>query len=84
VLALRTGWTPETIGGDSGGVTEAFRRAAHWALFAETLAGTEGLPPADLRVPPHATPDVRRGVMRLRASGDKARRILFPTDEAAS
>lgn len=38
MLALRTGWTPDVIGGDApGGVTDSFRRACHWALFAESL-----------------------------------------------
>lgn len=39
MLALRTGWTPDVIGGDGpGGVSDAFRRAAHFALYAERLA----------------------------------------------
>jgi hypothetical protein len=82
MLALRTGWTPEVIGGDTGAVTDAFRRALHWLMFAEVLAGPEGLPPTDLRMPPRATPDQRRAVMRIRAEGSKLRGILFPRDEA--
>lgn len=38
ILALRTGWTPDVIGGDApGGVSASFRRAAHAALYAERL-----------------------------------------------
>jgi hypothetical protein len=39
MLALRTGWTPAVIGGDApDGISDDFRRAAHFALFAEHVA----------------------------------------------
>jgi hypothetical protein len=38
ILALRTGWTPDAIGGDGpGGISASFRRACHAFLYAERL-----------------------------------------------
>jgi hypothetical protein len=60
MLALRTGWTPDIIGGDAdNGITDDFRRDCHMALYGEALspllddiaaalaAPTSGLTPAE-------------------------------------
>lgn len=38
MLAIRTGWTPDVIAGETGTVSNEFREAAHWALYAEAMS----------------------------------------------
>lgn len=86
MLALETGWTPDVIAGDTGVVSDEFRRACHWVIYAremdkvidsldETLAIDEG----DL------TPTGKAQIvgLKLRAQENRAlyHETLFPADE---
>lgn len=75
MLALRTGWTPEVL----AELPLRFRGAAHWAMYAKTLAGPEGLPPTDL---PQGVPNsVKQEAMLRNAALLPLRRLLFPEDD---
>lgn len=72
MLALDTGWTPDTL----AELPHDFRRAAHWALYARTLAGAEGLPSTDVPPGTRRTPaDMQRAVAVKELRG-----LLYPED----
>lgn len=72
MLALRTGWTPDVI----ADLPASFRAGCHWALYAGTIAGAEGLPSTEAAPGTKATPELQRArveVARMRA-------VLYPED----
>lgn len=75
-LALRTGWTPGTI----GSLPAAFRRACHWRLWVGAVIGPEGLPPLAAPEPGAPADAYRRWgeARRARAAFDAA---AFPEGE---
>jgi hypothetical protein len=57
-----------------------FRAACHWALFAETIAGPNGLPSTDI---PHGAPNaVKAEAMQRNAALIPVRKMLYPEDPA--
>jgi hypothetical protein len=72
MLALRTGWTPDVIAELPG----AFRAGCHWALYAQTIAGPEGLPSTDLPPGTRATPELQS----RRVEVSRLRTMLYPED----
>ena len=79
MLALATGWTQSVIGGDTGEVSDDFRRACHWALFVKALVG-DGLPQID-RPGRGATPEQLTAYARDARAVSDIRRAIFPEDE---
>lgn len=75
MLALRTGWTPDVL----ADLPMRFRSAAHWAMYARTLAGPEGLPPTE--IPQGAPNAVKAQAMQRNAAMMPLRKILFPEDD---
>lgn len=75
MIARHLAWTPETI----GSVPDELRRALHWVLFAEAVAGPEGLP-ADVPIEPGMPSQRRLALMRAKAAAAELRRMLFPED----
>lgn len=74
MLALRTGWTPQVIGGDApDGISDRFRQAAHFALYAETLSPIydDALRASVASAPSDAPMDLRAAVARERLEGTK-------------
>ncbi len=72
MLALATGWTPDVL----ADLPERFRRACHWALYAQAVVGPEGLPTITV---PHGAPlEERARALRAMAAIDQVRRGLFP------
>lgn len=87
MLALRTGWTPQVIGGDApDGISDRFRRAAHLALFAERVAPlyNEALQASVRTAPMDAAVEYRTAVARARIEAieelAKMRRLLEMVD----
>lgn len=74
MLALATGWTPEVI----GQVSDRFRRACHWAIYARTIAGPKGLP--SIEIPANAPMEQRLAIQSVRADVLRLRSHLFPED----
>lgn len=75
MLALETGWTPDTL----AHLPRRFRAACHWALFARSVVGPDGLPtlpPAE----PGMTPEQRLVRAKAAASITKSRLDLYPED----
>jgi hypothetical protein len=75
MLALETGWTPDVL----GDLPRRFKAACHWALFARTMVGPDGLPslpPAE----PGLTPEQRMQRAKASASIAKSRLQLYPED----
>lgn len=72
MLALRTGWTPDVI----AELPVAFRAGCHWALYAGTIAGPEGLPFTEVAPGTKATPELQR----TRVEVAKMRALLYPED----
>lgn len=61
-------------------MTPAFRKSAHWLLYAETLAGSDGLPSESPRYSRDMTPEERRAVTDAWQQGQAIREVLFPED----
>lgn len=75
MTALRTGWTPDVL----AEMPVAFRAACHWALYAETIAGPEGLPSTER---PAGLPSEHAAAwLRTRAEVLRLRDVLYPGDE---
>lgn len=72
MLALRTGWTSDVLADMPAG----FRAACHWALHAEAIVGTEGLPSDD--IPQGSSPDVLRAALERRQVVADLRTLLYP------
>lgn len=75
MLALRTGWTPDVL----ADLPMRFREAAHWAMYARTLTGPNGLPSTD--IPQGESIEVKSAAMRRNAALMPLRRALFPEDD---
>jgi hypothetical protein len=75
ILALETGWPPETL----ADLPDDFRRACHWALYARALSGPEGL--AVGKAPPGASAEVRAAHAMRSVTASKLRAALFPEDD---
>ncbi|HUT76768.1 MAG TPA: hypothetical protein VM285_03725 [Polyangia bacterium] len=75
MLAIETGWTPAVI----AALPATFRSACHWALYARTLVGPDGLP--STRVPASAAPAVKMEAARLSVQVAKLREFLYPEDD---
>lgn len=76
MLALRTGWTPDTISGDApDGIADEFRRAAHWALYAEamTTGYADVVAAANADIPEHLDTAARQA---FRDARSRARALL--------
>ena len=75
MLALATGWTPDVL----AELPLRFRAACHWALYARTIVGDEGL-----NVPsPGAFADPVQKVQAAKNSviAGQIRKALFPEDD---
>jgi hypothetical protein len=74
MLALRTGWTPDVL----AELPDAFRSGCHWALYAQAVAGDEGLPSTD--IPASAPMSARLEMQKTRVEVMKLRDALYPED----
>lgn len=74
MLALRTGWTPDVL----ADLPAAFRAGCHWALYAATVAGPEGLPSTE--IPKDAPYAVKLEMQKARVEVLKLREVLYPED----
>lgn len=72
MLALRTGWTPDVI----AELPVAFRDGCRWALYAQALAGPEGLPSVEVPPGTRATPELQARRIEVK----KLRDALYPED----
>lgn len=75
MLALRTGWTPDVL----SDLPLRFRAACHWALYARTLVGPDGLPSTE--IPQGAPNAVKLEAMQRNAAMLPLRKALFPEDD---
>lgn len=74
MLALATGWTPDVL----AAMPARFRASCHWALYARTLSGPEGLPSSDI---PSSLPWSQKIELQKRnVQVAKLRDILYPED----
>lgn len=62
-------------------MTVGYRKAAHWYLYAETLAGPEGLPSDTLHLNREMTNEQKRAVSDAWKQGQAIRKVLFPEDD---
>lgn len=74
MLALRTGWTPNVL----VELPRDFRAGCHWALYAESIAGPEGLPSTE--IPPTAPVAVKVEMQKRRVEVMRLRDQLYPED----
>lgn len=74
MVALRTGWTPDVL----AELPLAFRRACHWAIYAESIVGNEGL--QQVQIPHGAPPLVRAKAQAQVGALLQLRSIIFPDD----
>jgi len=72
MLALATGWTPAALAQLPG----QFRRACHWALYAQTVAGPEGF--EDPAIPSGLPAADRLALMQQKAQIGTNRVHLYP------
>lgn len=71
MLALRTGWTPDVIGGDApNGLSLDLRQACHWALYAEAMTSSYAqlTAAANADIPEHLSTEGRRAFRESRAA----------------
>lgn len=74
MLALATGWTPDVI----ADLPAAFRDGCHWAMYAQAVAGPEGLPSVD--IPSHLPMAQKVELQKARVEILKLRDTLYPED----
>ena len=72
MLAMATGWTPDVL----ADLPARFRASCHWSLYAQTIAGPDGLPGTDLAPGQKATPEFQA----QRVAVMKLRNLLYPED----
>lgn len=75
-LAIRTGWTPDTLGSLPG----AFRRACHWRLWVGAIVGQDGLAPI-VAPPPGSPAEAYASWAEAKNERKAVDPILFPEDE---
>lgn len=72
MLALATSWTPDVLAELPAG----FRAACHWSLYAQTIAGPEGLPNTEVPAGGKRTPEMAKLSIQVKSLRD----LLFPAD----
>lgn len=86
MLALETGWTPDVISGETGVVTDAFRRACHWVIYSRAMRGVLDSVDGIVHASDQAVSPLERaklGSARIKAAADAAeyRAMLYPVDD---
>lgn len=87
MLAVATGWTQRVISGETGEVSDDFRRASHWALYAGRVgpllidAETFAASPEPHGMKPNDRASFARARLDSRERAAFMRTALFPEDD---
>lgn len=87
MLAVTTGYTQAQITGDTAELTDSFRRAAHWYLYAERMGRilddldrVRGMSSDGMT--PKARAELERARIGAARDADAYRELLYPRDDA--